>query len=122
MARGDKLWESLTPSQLTEIGDNAKIGCPDKDLALLADIPENSFNECTKLRAYVTKKRASFRRQIRLDQARHSKTTPVGGIWLGKVILGQEETKKLNIGVNAETASLLGLIDGSSKGKLPSED
>ncbi len=122
MARGDKLWESLTDADLKEIGDNARIGCSNEDIALLAGIPEASFRLCPKLCAYATKKRASHRRQVRLDQEKHSKNTPVGAIWLGKQVLGQTDKQQVNHGVNAETASLLGMLDGSSKGKLPSDD
>lgn len=122
MARGDKLWESLTDGQLKEIAEHAKIGCPDKDIALLMDIPETSFTDSTKLRCYCTKKRAIWRKTIRQDQQKHCKNTPVGAIWLGKQALGQTDKQQVNHGVDEATVSLLGIIDGGGRGKLPSDE
>ena len=122
MARGDKLWESLTDGQMKEIAEHAKIGCPNKDIALLMGIPDNSFTQCTKLCAYTNQKRAIFRKNIRQDQVKHSCNTPVGSIWLGKDVLGQTDKHENKHIVDEATASLLGLVDGNTRGKLPSEE
>ena len=122
MARGDKLWNSLTSAQLKEIGDAARVGCPNKDIALIMEIPETSFIECTKMRAFCLKKRALFHQDIRRDQQKHSKNTPVGSIWLGKNELGQTDKQQVNHGVDEATISLLGLVDGQTRGKLPSDE
>lgn len=122
MARGDKLWEGLTTAQKKEIGDSARIGCSNKDIGLIVGIPETSFEECSKLRGFTAQKRALHRQQIRKDQAKHSLNTPVGSIWLGKNVLGQTDKQQVKHVVDEATASLLGLVDGTSRGKLPSEE
>ena len=40
-------------------------------------------------------------------------------IFLGKNVLGQSDKQEIEHGVTTEMANLLGLIDGSTKGKLP---
>lgn len=122
MARGDKLWDSLTSNQLKEIGEAALVGCTNLHIAEIMGWPEKTFADCKKLREYCRQKRARFRQEILKDQRKHSKNTPVGGIWQGKQFLDQTDRREDTHKVDEATASLLGLVDGRTRGKLPSEE
>jgi len=68
----------------------------------------------------LTLKRAERKLAIRSAQMGNIKN-PVMGIWLGKNELNQTGRAEIKHGVDEATVSLLELIDGSSRGKLPSE-
>ena len=122
MAKGDKLWDSLTTAQLKEIGDAARVGCRNKNIAAAMEIPEMSFLTCDKLCAFTHKKRALWRQELRHLQHKHAKSTPVMTIFLGKNELGQTDKREDTHKVDEATASLLGLVDGATRGKLPSDE
>ena len=71
----------------------------------------------TKLRL----KRAERKLAIRSAQTANIKN-PVMQIWLGKNDLNQTDRAEVKHGVDETTASLLNIIDGASKGRLPSEE
>ena len=120
--KGKSLYDDLTPEQIQEVEKMASVGCSNKLIAECLGVPVSTFHDCVKLRKICAQKRALFRRNIRVDQVKHSKNTPVGAIWLGKNELGQTDKQEVRHGVSEETATLLALIDGASKGLLPSEE
>ena len=120
--KGKSLYDDLTSEQRQEVERLASIGCSNKLIAECIDVPVSTFHDCSKLRKICTQKRATHKCDILKDQRKHSKNTPVGAIWLGKQFLGQADKQQVKHGVDAETASLLSLIDGGDKGKLPSEE
>lgn len=120
-SKGSTVWDTLTDTQKQEIAGYAKIGCTNEHIAELMEIGKDAFRNSNKLTSFCRQKRAIFRHQIRQDQSKHSKTTPVGAIWLGKNELGQSDKNEIRHAVSEETASLLGLVDGVTRGKLPSE-
>ena len=67
-------------------------------------------------------KRAEHKAELRANQRRQAKTNPVMNIFLGKNALGQADKQEHKYGLNEETTSLLALIDGKSKGVLPSAE
>ncbi len=69
----------------------------------------------------LKKKRAERKLAIRTAQMGNIKN-PVMGIWLGKNELNQTDKAEFKHGVDEVTTSLLDMIDGHSKNKLPSEE
>lgn len=67
----------------------------------------------------LTKKASEGRVELRADQRRMQKKQPALAIFLGKNYLGQKDKQEIKHDLSKETATLLGLIDGGSKGKLP---
>lgn len=122
MARGDKLWETLTEAQKKEIAGAARVGCTNLHIAEIMGLPDTTFTDCDKLRQFCRQKRALFRQEVLSNQHKHGKNTPVGSIWQGKQHLGQTDKREDTHKVDEATVSLLGLIDGASRGKLPSEE
>ncbi len=121
-AKGKSVWDDLTDSEKQEIAEYAEVGCTNKHIAELMDIPDSTFKDSDKLRRFCSQKRAVHRANILTDQRKHSKTTPVGAIWQGKQFLGQTDKQQIKHGVDEATASLLSLVDGATRGKLPADD
>ena len=107
---------------MKEIGEAAKVGCTNKHIVAIVGLPMDAFEHCSKLVSFTHQKRAIFRQDILKDQRKHSKNTPVGSIWQGKQFLGQTDKQQVQHGVDEATVSLLGLVDGSTRGKLPSDE
>lgn len=120
MTSGTKL--ILTDEQKHDIALYGTEGCTDATIAALLNIPGDTLHSHKEAQQILVKSRAQYKRSIRTAQAKHVKTTPVMAIFLGKNALGQADKSEVRLGVDAETASLLSLVDGSSKGKLPSDE
>lgn len=68
---------------------------------------------------FITQKRAHGRTDLRRTQRKLAKKNPAMAIFLGKNELGQKDKQEHEHGITNDLTKLLGLIDGSSKGKLP---
>lgn len=97
-------------------------GCSIRDAGALIGVPFETLRDSKDIRPIINKKKAERHRWLRQQQNRHTKTTPVMSIFLGKNELGQADKQEVQHGLDEATVSLLGLVDGSSRGKLPSEE
>ena len=70
-------------------------------------------------RKLMKKKRAEGKAWLRDRQHETAEKNPIMQIWLGKNNLDQTDKHIQELKVDKDTASLLGLIDGSTKGQLP---
>ena len=70
----------------------------------------------------LTRKRQERKAWLRRLQFKQAEKQPVVGIFLGKNYLGQADKQEHRLGLDERTSSLLALIDGKDKGKLPSEE
>lgn len=70
----------------------------------------------------LLKKGAEGRVELQRDQRRMQSKQPSVAIFRGKNYLDQTDKQEIKHDLSKETVSLLGLIDGSSKGKLPTKD
>jgi len=107
MARAEEL-----AYQMCQNGTIAGLmGWPD---AFIADRPD--------IRKKLTRKRQERKAWLRRKQLSQADKNPVSAIFLGKNYLGQSDKQEHRLGFDAETASLLGLVDGKDKGRLPSQE
>lgn len=119
MTRGRKV--KFTKEQIELIEKYALMNCRYLTIAKVLGIPEQTLKD--NFVDLITKKRAEGKIELRTAQrekATRTKDTAML-IFLGKNDLGQADKQTVEHGVTAESATLLGLIDGSSKGKLPTE-
>ncbi len=65
------------------------------------------------------KKGCEGRVELHADQRKMQKKQPSIAIFRGKNYLEQTDKQEITHGISKETADLLGLIDGTSKGQLP---
>jgi hypothetical protein len=120
--KGKSLYDDLTPEQIQEVERLASIGCSNKLIAECLGVPVSTFHDCVKLRKICAQKRAEHKTAILSDQSTSRPKNPVMQIWQGKQFLGQTDKQEVKHGVSEETATLLGMIDGASRGLLPSEE
>ena len=66
----------------------------------------------------LSKKRAEHKIELRKCQYNQRKN-PALAIFLGKNALGQADKQEHKMGLDEQTSSLLAMIDGKDKGKLP---
>lgn len=122
MTHKDKsLYDDLTAEQKQEIERLASVGCSNKQIAESLGVPVSTFYDCPKLRQICAQKRAEHKTTILMDQDTQRPKNPVMAIWQGKQFLGQSDKQELKHSLTEQTASLLSMIDGQNRGKLPSE-
>ena len=110
----------FTDEQVAEIEKYALAGCQNNTIATLMDIPIHTLTR--HYGKFLTKKRCERKYKLRLAQDLLVNTNVAMAIFLGKNELGQTDKQEVKHGVTEELGSLLGLIDGSTKGKLPDQD
>ena len=120
MTRGVKT--VLTEEQRKAIEEYAFEGCSNHDISAMIGVPVETLRDSKVIRPILDKKRAERRRWLRQAQNKHTLTTPVMSIFLGKNELGQTDKQEVKHGVDEAAASLLNMIDGASRGLLPSEE
>lgn len=107
----------LTQLQLRKMDIMAKDQCKHRTIAEALSIGREA------LRAHylprLIKKGAEGRIALRASQRRMSNKQPVMAIFLGKQYLEQSDKQEVKHAITEETATLLGMIDGTSKGMLP---
>lgn len=109
----------FSDEQINEMQNYAFNGCQNNTIATLMDIPiETLVRRFGKL---LTKKRAERKWALRMAQTSKAIDSKDTGMlcFLGKNELGQTDKQTTELNLSKATATLLGLIDGSSKGKLP---
>ncbi len=112
----------ISKADEAEIIKYALVGCYDKTIARLTGIPETTLKRrCGDL---IAKKRAERKYNLRVAQ---DKAVTAGNsallIFLGKNELGQVDKQERVIDMGEETIkTVLGIINGCTKGKLPSND
>ena len=119
MARGIKT--KLTDEQWEQMGEYALEGCQNSTIAGMMGIPLTTIESNEELRRFLWKKRCERKHVLRQAQNKHAQRTPVMAIFLGKNELGQTDKQEVKHAVTEEAASLLDLVDGQNRGKLPSE-
>ena len=109
-----------TEGQMAKITELARNGCHTLTIANIVGIPEATLRD--NFREVLTKERAEHKNDIRVNQIKAMKAgNPAMGIFLGKNYLGQTDKQTQEHIIDKETATLLGLIDGKTKGQLPTE-
>ena len=121
MRKGKSLYDDLTPEQKQEVERLASVGCSNELIADCIGVPDSTFRDCNRLRELCRQKRAKHKAAILSDQDTQRPKYPVMSIWQGKNFLGQTDKQEVKHAVTEETASLLSLVDGQNRGKLPSE-
>lgn len=117
--QGKNLMDDLRPEQIKEIERLAKIGCDDNLIADCLGIPTSTFTDSNALRLLTRQKRAQHKAAILDDQDKTRPKQPIMQIWQGKQFLGQSDKQAFTHDISQETATLLGLVDGDNRGKLP---
>lgn len=117
MARPKRIW---TDEQRAQIDQMALDNCHMDTIALALDVPLQTLTDT--FRGYICQKRAEGRTALRRIQRDQAEKSPAMAIFLGKNELGQADKQEIRHDLSKETASLLGLIDGGTKGKLPDKD
>lgn len=107
----------LTKAQLAKMDRMAKDQCKHRTIAEVLDVGREALREHYLPR--LIKKASEGRVELQADQRRMQKKQPSVAIFRGKNYLGQTDKQETTHNISKETASLLGLIDGSTKGKLP---
>lgn len=107
----------LTEAQLKKMDRMAKDQCKHRTIAEVLGVSRDHLRQYYLPR--LIKKASEGRVELRADQRRMQKKQPSVAIFLGKNYLDQRDKQETEHTISKETASLLGLIDGSSKGKLP---
>ena len=119
--KGKSLYDDLTEEQKAEVERLASVGCSNELIAESLGVPVSTFHDCPQLRKICGQKRAKHKAAILSDQDTQRPKYPVMAIWQGKNFLGQTDKQEVKHAVSEETASLLRLVDGQNRGKLPSE-
>lgn len=118
MARPKRVF---TDEEKEEIEQMALDNCHLDTIALALNIPKQTL--VNRFGTYIVQKRAEGRTILRRAQREKAVNSKDTGMlcFLGKNELGQTDKQDVNMAhsLSKETATLLGLIDGSSKGKLP---
>ena len=119
MARPKIIYSDDTVELITQYALN---NCHMETIALALDIPVISLRR--RYGRFIVKMRAEGRaklRQAQYEKAIKDKDSSLL-IFLGKNTLGQADKIETKHGITAATATLMGLIDGSSKGVLPAAE
>ena len=112
----------ISDEDMAKAEEYAFEGCSNHDIAAMIGVPVETLRDNKEIRPILDKKRAERRRWLHQAQNKHTLTTPVMSIFLGKNELGQTDKQEVRHGVDEATASLLNMIDGASRGLLPSEE
>ena len=109
----------FTKTQKAKIKQMALDNCHMDTIAQALNIPKQTLVD--NFRTFIVQKRAEGRTMLRRAQREKALIGKDTGMlcFLGKNELGQSDKQEIKHGVTMETATLLDLIDGSSKGKLP---
>ena len=110
----------ISEEDMTKAEECAFQGCQTGTIATLMGWDRQWVDGREDILTKLKKKRAERKLAIRSAQTANIKN-PVMQIWLGKNELSQTDKQQVKHGVDETTASLLQLIDGTSRGKLPSE-
>ena len=119
MARPKIVYSDDTIELITQYALN---NCHMETIALALDIPVISLRR--RFGRFIIQKRAEGRAQLRKAQAEKAIEGKDSAmlIFLGKNVLGQADKIETKHGLTEATATLMGLIDGSSKGVLPAPE
>ena len=109
----------LNQTQLKRMDRMAKDQCKHRTIAEVLDVGREALREHYLPR--LIKKASEGRVELQADQRRMQKKQPSVAIFRGKNYLGQTDKQETTHNISKETASLLRLIDGSTKGKLPTK-
>lgn len=107
----------LTQKQLRKMDTMAKDQCKHRTIAEVLGVGREPLRLNYLPRLH--KKAAEGRAELQADQRRMQKKQPSVAIFRGKNYLGQADKHEIDHGISKETADLLGMIDGKSKGQLP---
>jgi len=117
--RGKK--REFTKAQIAKIKRLALLNCNTNTIAEAIDVPVDTLKSRPDIQRILLKNRAQHR--IAVHEAQNGKALEAKDttmlIWLGKNDLGQTDRQETSHKVSEGTAKLLGLIDGSCKGRLP---
>jgi hypothetical protein len=110
----------FTAAQMKYMGDLALAGCQTLTIATLMEIPRETIDQRNDIQQFLTKKRCERKLRLRKQQEKATKSgVPSMLIWMGKQTLGQVDKQETQHTLSKETITLLGMIDGGDKGKLP---
>ena len=109
----------FTIEQEVMITQMALDNCHVDTIALALSIPKQTL--VRRFGTFISQKRAEGRTMLRRAQREKALIGKDTGMlcFLGKNELNQTDKQTTELNLSKETATLLGLIDGSSKGKLP---
>lgn len=108
----------ISPAAMKKAEGYARLNCLNGTICGLMGWDKQWLDTRPDILTKLTKKRQQHKLDVRKAQSKQL-NTPVMAIWLGKNTLGQTDKLKTEHDVSKDTAKLLGLIDGQSKGKLP---
>lgn len=114
---GRKRETFLNKAQLKRLDRMAKDQCKHRTIAEVLGVGREPLR--LNYLPRLLKKGAEGRAELHADQRRMQKKQPSVAIFRGKNYLDQTDKQEIKHGVTDETATLLGMIDGKSKGKLP---
>ena len=109
----------LTDEQLTAMDQMAMDQCKHRTIAEALGVGRAELR--THYMPRLLKKGAEGREELAADQRAMQSKQPSVAIFRGKNYLGQTDKQEIEHSLDKPTATLLGLIDGNSKGKLPTE-
>ncbi len=107
----------LTQYQLQKMDRMAKDQCKHRTIAEVLGVGREALRVHYLPR--LIKKGAEGRAELQADQRRMQKKQPSVAIFRGKNYLEQTDKQEIKHAITEETVTLLGMIDGTSKGKLP---
>ena len=117
--RGKK--KQISEEDMAKAEQLALDNCQNATIEGLMGWPNAFISKRDDIAKRIRQKRQAHKAEIRANQRRMAKTNPVMAIWLGKNSLGQTDKQDMRHGVTSEAATLLGLLDGKSAGRLPSD-
>ena len=107
----------LTDEQLKRMDRMAMDQCKHRTIAEALGVGREELR--THYMPRLRKKSAEGRVELAADQRAMQSKQPSVAIFRGKNYLGQTDKQEIEHSLDKPTATLLGLIDGNSKGKLP---
>ena len=107
----------LTEEQLKRMDRMAMDQCKHRTIAEALGVGRAELR--THYMPRLLKKGAEGRVELAADQRAMQSKQPSVAIFRGKNYLGQADKQEIEHSLDKPTATLLGLIDGNSKGKLP---
>ena len=107
----------LTDEQLKRMDRMAMDQCKHRTIAEALGVGREALRE--NYLARLHQKGAEGRVELQRDQRAMQSKQPSVAIFRGKNYLGQTDKQEIEHSLDKPTATLLGLIDGNSKGKLP---
>ena len=107
----------LTDEQLKRMDRMAMDQCKHRTIAEALGVGREELR--THYMPRLRQKSAEGREELQADQRAMQSKQPSVAIFRGKNYLGQTDKQEIEHSLDKPTATLLGLIDGNSKGKLP---